>query len=305
MVQYPQRARRPDEARIRGRPGHRRCRARRAGCRARVEPSQPLGLARRPRSGLPPRRARGSSSACGAAKLVGLARTPRVARRANSRMVSSIQKRSPCGGRGSCRPATERVEVGVADLLGCFERAAAARRRRGARRAAAPPRRAARSSIDRRPQRLLAWVGVAAAAQQVEALRQALEELLGREHACAGGCELEREREVVEPAQSSRTARRGSTSARTRAPARRRARRPPRSRQRRHGVRPARPRRAAARGWSPAAQVRATRRAAPQTRRAASRPARGCRADEQQPLVADVARRARRRRRAPGGDRRA
>ena len=52
--------------------------------------------------------------------------------------------------------------------------------------------------LDRRPQRLLAGIGVALALEQVEALGEPLEQLLGAEEGCAGGGELERERELVE-----------------------------------------------------------------------------------------------------------
>ena len=57
--------------------------------------------------------------------------------------------------------------------------------------------------LDRRAQRLLARIGVPAALEQVEPLREPLEELLGREDDRAGSRQLERERQVVEPAQSS------------------------------------------------------------------------------------------------------
>ena len=68
--------------------------------------------------------------------------------RAYSRIVSSIQKRSPPVSRTRLLSTSEceRVEVGVADRLGRLERAAAARRRRAGRTAAARPARAGRSS---------------------------------------------------------------------------------------------------------------------------------------------------------------
>ena len=53
---------------------------------------------------------------------------------------------------------------------------------------------------DHRPQRLLSRVGVAAGREQVESLRDPLQDLGGCEHAHAGGGELERQRQVVEPA---------------------------------------------------------------------------------------------------------
>ena len=46
---------------------------------------------------------------------------------------------------------------------------------------------------------MLAWLGVAAALQQVEALTESVEDLRGSEHPRASGGELDRKREVVEP----------------------------------------------------------------------------------------------------------
>src|SRR5262249_6461885 len=51
---------------------------------------------------------------------------------------------------------------------------------------------------DRRPKRLLTSVGVPSASQQVEALREALDDLRGRERLRTGGSELDGEWEVVE-----------------------------------------------------------------------------------------------------------
>ena len=53
---------------------------------------------------------------------------------------------------------------------------------------------------DRRAQRRVALVGVAAALEQVEPLRDPLEQLLGAEELDARGGELDREREAVEAA---------------------------------------------------------------------------------------------------------
>ena len=53
--------------------------------------------------------------------------------------------------------------------------------------------------LDRRPERLLAGVGVAAALQEIEALREAIEDLRRGERLRAGGRELDGERQVVEP----------------------------------------------------------------------------------------------------------
>jgi hypothetical protein len=52
--------------------------------------------------------------------------------------------------------------------------------------------------LDRRPERCLAGVGVAAAPEQVEALGQTLQDLRGRENAGAGSRQLDRQRQVVE-----------------------------------------------------------------------------------------------------------
>ena len=61
-------------------------------------------------------------------------------------------------------------------------------------------RRAGHGSTRCGTERQLAGVGVAAAAQQVEALRQPLDELLRAEELRARGRELQRQRKVVEPA---------------------------------------------------------------------------------------------------------
>src|SRR3989442_1769505 len=51
---------------------------------------------------------------------------------------------------------------------------------------------------DRRPERLLARIGVATPLQEVETLGDAFEDLRRRERSCAGGGELDCEGEVVE-----------------------------------------------------------------------------------------------------------
>ena len=66
-------------------------------------------------------------------------------------------------------------------------------------RGAAPPRRAAVAPIDRRTQGLLPWIGVTAAAKQIEALGNAVEDLLRRERLAACGRELDRKRQAIEP----------------------------------------------------------------------------------------------------------
>ena len=53
--------------------------------------------------------------------------------------------------------------------------------------------------VDRRPQRLLPRVGVTAALEEIESLPDPLEKLLRREDDRSRGCQLERQRQVVEP----------------------------------------------------------------------------------------------------------
>ena len=53
--------------------------------------------------------------------------------------------------------------------------------------------------LDRRAQRLLARVGVPSSLEQVEPLRETLEDLRRREDARARGGQLDRERQVVQP----------------------------------------------------------------------------------------------------------
>ncbi|HJR94875.1 MAG TPA: hypothetical protein VJ807_05515, partial [Gaiellaceae bacterium] len=52
--------------------------------------------------------------------------------------------------------------------------------------------------LDRRAQGLLAWIGVATATEEVEALRDAVEDLLGRQSLAARGRKLDREWQPVE-----------------------------------------------------------------------------------------------------------
>jgi hypothetical protein len=84
------------------------------------------------------------------------------------------------------------VEVCVHDLLGRLERATAPEDGHPG----VEPLLVRREQVvrpgDRRPQRLLARVGVATCAEQVQPLRDPLEDLRGCEHADAGGGELER-----------------------------------------------------------------------------------------------------------------
>ena len=92
----------------------------------------------------------------------------------------------------------QRVEVGAADLLGRLERAAAGEDGEARGRALLLLGEQVVAPVDRRPQRLLARVGVAAALEEVEPLREALEDLPRRERLRARGGELDRERQVVE-----------------------------------------------------------------------------------------------------------
>ena len=94
----------------------------------------------------------------------------------------------------------ERVQVGLRDLLSGLERAAAAEDRESREQVSFPVVEQVVAPGDRRAQRPLAGIGIAAALEQVEALRQALEDLSGREHARPRRGQLHRERQVVQPA---------------------------------------------------------------------------------------------------------
>ena len=125
---------------------------------------------------------------------------------------------------------------------------------------------------DRRPERLLPRIGVAAALQQVEALGEPLQDLRGRECPRAGGGELDREREVVE----ARAELGDLVPSHRAASARRRARRPPRRRA--VGLRTRlRPGRAGARGSSRGAPGWDRTARAPKAQAQPRSPARGCR----------------------------
>ena len=93
----------------------------------------------------------------------------------------------------------ERVELGLADLLDRLERGAAGEDREPGEELALVVAEQVVRPGDRRPERLLARVGVAAALEQVEAVPEPLEDLLGREDGGTRRGELERERQVVEP----------------------------------------------------------------------------------------------------------
>ena len=106
-----------------------------------------------------------------------------------------------CGGAGSCRRATAACRGRrSATCLGRLERAAAAEDGQAGERALLFRRRAGRGSTRSSRAASLARIGVPAALEQVEPLREALEDLRRGEDARARGGELERERQVVEAA---------------------------------------------------------------------------------------------------------
>ena len=92
----------------------------------------------------------------------------------------------------------QRVDVGADDLLGGVEGAAACEDRQP--REQLPLRLAQElvGPLDRRPERLLAGIGVAAAFEQVEPLREAIADLRRRQNGGASGRQLDRERQIVE-----------------------------------------------------------------------------------------------------------
>ena len=93
----------------------------------------------------------------------------------------------------------ERVEIGVGHLLGVAERAAAGEGGEPGEGLLLGRCEQLVAPVDRRAQRALALGQVSGAAgQQRQALRQALEDLAGRERLDARGGELERERQIVE-----------------------------------------------------------------------------------------------------------
>ena len=141
---------------------------------------------------------------------------------ANSRMVSSIQKRrSPHADKALVDQRLEDVEVGVADRLGSLERAAAEEDGQAREERAAPRRRAARGSTRSSPA-ASAGAGRRRGRRRSRSRRCAepLEQLLGRETLDARRGQLERERQIVEAraelARPSRSARTGLDRARSR-----------------------------------------------------------------------------------------
>ncbi len=92
----------------------------------------------------------------------------------------------------------QRVEVGVRDILGGFEGAAAGEDGERSNEALLFLGKEVVAPGDRRPQRLLACIGVPASPEQIESLGETLEDLRRRKRFCAGSGELDRERQVVE-----------------------------------------------------------------------------------------------------------
>ena len=91
----------------------------------------------------------------------------------------------------------QRVQVGICDNCCGFERAAAGEHREPGKE---PPLLFAEEPVapfDRRSQRLLPRLGIAAAFEQIEPLRKALQDLGRGEHARPGRRQLDRERQVV------------------------------------------------------------------------------------------------------------
>ncbi len=91
------------------------------------------------------------------------------------------------------------VEVGIRHLLRGRESAAAGEDREAGEQPLLVPVEEVVAPLDRRAQRLLAGVCVATALQEIEAVREAIEDLRRRERLRAGSRELDGERQAVEP----------------------------------------------------------------------------------------------------------
>ena len=223
---------------------------------------------------------------------------PLLARTRGSSPASRSGRR--CAGRGSCPPVRRAVEVAAADRLPGLERAPARERRTGARTGASPPRSAGRSSTRSRAASVR-WRSGASRAPTDQELERALEpgqDLLEAEHLDARRRQLERERQVVEPAQIAATTSVGWKSGRRCALARRRSRPPPPTRTAAPGT-PARRRSGAARGSSRGPADRGSATAGRRARARRRGAARGCREGAGAPCRR-CARQARPSRRAPG-----
>src|SRR5919197_4010304 len=93
----------------------------------------------------------------------------------------------------------QEVDIGVSHLLSRSKRAAARENRQSPEQLLLFRHKKVVRPLDRCPQGLLARLGVAAALEQIEALREPLEDLGGREDPRPGGGELDGQRKVVEP----------------------------------------------------------------------------------------------------------
>ncbi len=119
--------------------------------------------------------------------------------RGSSRASRSAAGRDPDAARGSCRRGSAACPGRRRDRLGRVIRAATREDRKRAEERLLRRLEQVMRPLDSRPEGLLARIGVAARAEEIETLGQALEELLRREDERTGGCELQSEREVVEP----------------------------------------------------------------------------------------------------------
>ena len=110
-------------------------------------------------------------------------------------------------GAGSCthsdRPpagTVQRVQVGVADALGRFQRAAPGEHREPGEEPLLLLGEELVAPLDRGPERPLARLGVAAADEQIEPLRESLQDLAWAEHARSRRGQLDGERQIVQAA---------------------------------------------------------------------------------------------------------
>jgi hypothetical protein len=94
----------------------------------------------------------------------------------------------------------EQVDIGVGDLLGGLDGATADEDRERREQPLLLRREQLVAPLDRRPQRGLARVGVTAALEQVEALSEPLDDLVGRQRCRTRGGELHGQGQIVEPA---------------------------------------------------------------------------------------------------------
>ena len=127
-------------------------------------------------------------------------RSPRASRPRIHGSSRASRSARPCGGRGSCRSSDWRVSRSASATFSAASSVQPpANTLRRAKSACSSGREQLVRPLDRRPERLLASVRVAPSLEQVEALSEPVEQLLGAEHRRARGGELDRERQVVEP----------------------------------------------------------------------------------------------------------